>query len=53
MCKHVHVSAGTSGGQRRALDPLELPLQEVVRCLMCMLGTELRTSGRAARSLKL
>ena len=30
MCVHVLCECGTSGGQKRALDPLELELQMVV-----------------------
>lgn len=38
-------------GQKRVLEPLELELQGVVSCLMVMLGTELRFSGRAGHTL--
>ena len=39
--------AATNGSQDRASDPLELELQVVVSCVICvmrMLGTELRSS---------
>jgi hypothetical protein len=35
---HMHV--GASGGQQRALDSLELELQEIVNHLMWVMGTE-------------
>lgn len=34
--------AGTHGGQKGVLEPLEWELQTVVSCLMEVLGTELR-----------
>lgn len=43
MCLSVCcMYAGTHGGQKGALEPLEWELQTVVSCLMEVLGTELR-----------
>ena len=39
------------GGQKRAPDTLELKLQAVESCLLWVLGTELRSCGRAASAL--
>ena len=42
VCVRVcHVCSGTCGGQKRALGLLVLVLQEVVSCLLWVLGTEL------------
>lgn len=46
-CMHVHVCIGTLGSRKRVLDPMELQLQEGVSCLMWVLATELRSSGKA------
>lgn len=50
MCVHVHMcvyvclrmchmNAGAQGGQKRTQDPMALELQEVVRYLLWVLGT--------------
>lgn len=39
------------GPRRGCWVPLELEIQAAVSCLVSVLGTELRTSGRAARAL--
>jgi hypothetical protein len=49
----VYVCAGTQSGQKRASDFLQLELQMVLNHLRCVLETELRSSGRAVRALKL
>ena len=49
----MHVSAGDQGGQKRESDYLVLYLQAVVSYLIWVLGTELRSPGRARRILKL
>lgn len=36
----VHMSAGTSGGQKRVLGLLELELQVVLNCLTWVLATK-------------
>jgi hypothetical protein len=41
----------THRGQKRASDPLELELQALVSCSTQVLGTELRSSARTARTL--
>lgn len=42
----MHVSSGTSEGQNKALDLLELALQASVSHLIWMLGAKLRSSAR-------
>lgn len=42
---YVHVSAVVRGGQKRALDPLEMELQEVMSHPMWVLGKKLRSSA--------
>ena len=39
------------GGQKRVLELLELKLQVVVSCRVCVLGIELKSSERAVGSL--
>jgi hypothetical protein len=51
VCGDPYVNAGASGGQRRMSDSLELELQAVVRYLMWVMGTELRSSGRVVNAL--
>lgn len=46
-----HVCAHVRRGQKRVLDSLELELQSDVSCLPWVLGSELRSSGRAASPL--
>lgn len=46
---HVHMSAGALGGQKRALELLELEEQAVVNLI---LGTKFRSSSRVRLSLK-
>jgi hypothetical protein len=46
-----HRCSGALGGQKRASDPLELELQAVVSCLVWVMGSELRPSGRAVSDL--
>lgn len=41
VCVCVRACAGDHGGQKRALDPLQLELHVLVSSLTCMLGTEL------------
>jgi hypothetical protein len=41
---------GTHGDQKRALDVLKLELQVLMSHLIQVLGTELRSSGRAANA---
>lgn len=52
MCFYVSLCVSRAcnayGGQKRASDPLFLELQAVVSCLVWMLGTEPRSSTRAA-----
>lgn len=43
--------AGTPGGQKGEVDPLELVLQASVRCLVWALGRGLRCSGNTANTL--
>ena len=38
---YKHVCAGTHGGQKETLDPLQLQLQAVINSLVWVLGTEL------------
>lgn len=45
------MSVGALGGQKRALDPLELELLMIVSLPTRMLGTELRYSERAVCTL--
>lgn len=50
-CVHVHhVCADTHGGQKKALDPLELKLTSV-SLPMWSLGTNLGTSGRVLTAI--
>lgn len=42
MCRS-HI-CGACGGQRKLLDPLEMELQEIVSCLMWVLGTKFGSS---------
>lgn len=42
---YVHMSASACGVQRRVSDPLELEIQVVGSCPVCMLGTELGSSA--------
>ena len=51
MSLYMHMYPGACGGQKRALDPLELESQAIVTQLLCVLGTKLRLSTRAARAL--
>lgn len=44
MCVNVH------GGQKRALDPMDPELQEVVSYFLRVLRTEFGSAGRAARA---
>jgi hypothetical protein len=44
---HEHISTGTSGGQKRQLDPLELELYIVVYHWAWVLGNQIEVSGRA------
>lgn len=44
---YVHLSVGTTRGQKTVLDPVELELQAVVSLLMWVLGIQLRSSERA------
>lgn len=46
----MYMSVGAPRDQKKVLDPLELDLQTVLSCLLWMLGTILRSSGRAANS---
>lgn len=46
VCGYMHLGAGTSRSQKRALEPLELELEQVVRHLVSVLGTEPASSGR-------
>lgn len=52
VCAHVLTYAGTlaggQGGRKRMSSPPELKLQVVVINPACLLGTELKSSGRAA-----
>lgn len=48
----MHVSSGTSEGQNKALDLLELELQASVSHLIWMLGTKLGSMPRVASVLK-
>ena len=47
MCVGMCMNVGTQGVQKRALDSLELELQEVVSYLTWVLVMELRSSVRA------
>ena len=47
----VHMCVDVDGGQWRAVDALELELQEFVSHPLWVLGTRLRTSGRAVSAL--
>ena len=49
MC---YVLGGALGSDKRALDPLETELQEVVNSLIWMLGIDLRSFGRIIHTLK-
>lgn len=49
-CGHADVSYGAHGTDR--LDPLELESQTVADCLSGVLGTERKSSGRAASALQ-
>lgn len=49
MCAYFHMNKGTLGSPK--LDPQELQLQIVVSHLTWILGTELRSSERAASVL--
>lgn len=46
ICVSMCMSMGVPQRPGEAPDPLELVLQEVMSCLMWMLGTELRCSKR-------
>lgn len=41
LCSNVYVCTGAHGGQERVLNFLQLELQAVLSCQMCVLGTEL------------
>jgi hypothetical protein len=45
---YKHVCAGTHGGQKETLDPLQLQLQVTGSHLIKVLGIELRSSARVA-----
>lgn len=45
-----HIYAGAHGGQKNMLEPWELEVQEVVRCLILLLWTEVMSSETAASS---
>lgn len=45
----VHASANAHRGPKRTAGPLELELQVVVSCWVWVLGTGLRSSGRATK----
>lgn len=47
----VCVCLGACGGQKMALDSLELNLQAVVRCLRLILGPRFRSSARTVYAL--
>lgn len=47
MCGHIQVNSVTCGGQKRALDALEVEVQVMVRIMARMLGTKLGSSERA------
>lgn len=44
---YVHVNAGSWRGQKGVSDPLEQKIQVVVGCQTWLLGTDVRSSGRA------
>ena len=48
----MHMCEGVHRSQKRVLDLLELELQAVVSCPTWILGTELRSSVRAANAPK-
>lgn len=45
LCGFMHMNAGMRWS-KDGIDPLELKLQAVVDCLLCLLGTKLRTYGK-------
>jgi hypothetical protein len=47
VSENGHMSAGALGGQKMASDSLRLKLQVVSSHLIWVMGTELRTFGRA------
>lgn len=46
MCVACHVYGSVYRGQRGVLGPLEPELLVAMRCLMCVMGTELVSSTR-------
>lgn len=54
MCVYVHIymCAVARVGQKRVSGPLQLESQEVVSCLMYILGTKLSSSARSTVALK-
>lgn len=50
LCGYVHGHAVVQRGQKRVLTPLELELQDTGSYQMCVLGTKLQASIRAASS---
>lgn len=53
MYLYVHIHTGTLRSQKRAWDLLELDVQAVVSCPMCVLGTKLWSSEVTVRVLNL
>lgn len=54
VCEFVHMGVDAQGGQKGALDPLELKIQAVVSLLTWVLGNtlELGSSPRSVNALK-
>lgn len=51
FCISACVHVGGQGCQKGTLDLLELDLQEVVRCTVCVLEIELKSSSRVSSTL--
>lgn len=52
VCLCTRCMPSVSGGQKKALDALELELQASMSCLMWVLGTKLKSPAKAASAFK-